>query len=52
MGKVEEDLEKSRIAREKQCKEFTKQIESEKNRHEKLVSMKGRVFFDRFQHVM
>ena len=39
MEKVEQDLEKSKISREKQAKEFTRQLESEKNLHEKLVSV-------------
>ena len=38
MDKVEQDLEKSRTSREKQAKEFTRQIENERVRHEKLVS--------------
>ncbi|CAB3992562.1 Hypothetical predicted protein, partial [Paramuricea clavata] len=38
MNKVEQDLEKSRTSREKQAKEFTRQIENERVRHEKLVS--------------
>lgn len=38
MDKVEQDLEKSKVAREKQAKEFTRQIENERIRHEKLVS--------------
>ena len=37
MEKVEQDLEKSRTSREKQAKEFTRQIENERSRHEKLV---------------
>ena len=37
MEKVEQDLEKSRTSREKQAKEFTRQIENERARHEKLV---------------
>ena len=37
MEKVEQDLEKSRTSREKQAKEFTRQIENERVRHEKLV---------------
>lgn len=40
MNKVEQDLEKSRTSREKQSKEFTRQIENERVRHEKLVSYK------------
>ncbi|XP_046854962.1 centrosomal protein of 112 kDa-like [Xenia sp. Carnegie-2017] len=38
MDKVEQDLERSRSSREKQAKEYTRQIESERMRHEKLVS--------------
>jgi hypothetical protein len=37
MNKVEQDLEKSRTSREKQAKEFTRQIENERVRQEKLV---------------
>lgn len=40
MDKVEQDLAKSRTSREKQAKEFTRQIENERARHEKLVSSK------------
>ena len=39
MDKVEQDLERSRSSREKQAKEYTRQIESERMRHEKLVSL-------------
>lgn len=38
MDKVERDLEKSKESREKQAKEFTRQIENERIRHEKQVS--------------
>ena len=37
MNKVEQDLEKCRTSREKQAKEFTRQIENERVRQEKLV---------------
>ncbi|XP_028406543.1 centrosomal protein of 112 kDa-like [Dendronephthya gigantea] len=38
MDKVEQDLAKSRTSREKQAKEFTRQIENERARNEKLIS--------------
>ena len=42
MDKVERDLERSKESREKQAKEFTRQIENERIRHEKQVSGKDK----------
>ena len=45
MDKVERDLEKSKESREKQAKEFTRQIENERIRHEKQVSRRDKYLF-------
>lgn len=37
MERVETDLNKSKQAREKQSREFSKQIEEERNQHERKV---------------
>ena len=37
MTRVESDLNKSKQAREKQSKEFSKQMDEEKNRHDREV---------------
>lgn len=39
MERVETDLNKSKQAREKQSREFSKQIEEERNQHERKVFM-------------
>lgn len=43
MERVETDLNKSKQAREKQSREFSKQIEEERNQHER------KVFIDKIQ---
>lgn len=37
MERVENDLNKSKQAREKQCREFSKQLDEERNQHERKV---------------
>lgn len=59
MERVETDLNKSKQAREKQSREFSKQIDEERNQHERKVfiaekpnpSLKFHVFKNIFQEL-